>query len=213
MTVVTIRGQLGSGAPEIGKLIARKINADYVDREIIAKVAEQLNQTHNSVEEKEMPAGTFLGRLEEILNHYPPVLSSNNPGTSIFLSPLEIPIDDPSYFSGLQSVIKELANEPHIVICGRGSQFILKDHPYAFHVLTVSPLDMRIKHVIEEYQLSEDEAKKKIISHDSSRHEFIKRYFKAELEDPVNYDLVVNTAHLNFQAAASIIVEAISLKR
>ena len=35
MSVVTIRGRLGSGAPEIGKLVADKLHADYVDREII----------------------------------------------------------------------------------------------------------------------------------------------------------------------------------
>ena len=38
MPVVTIRGQLGSGAPEIGKLIAEKLQCDYVDREIISQI-------------------------------------------------------------------------------------------------------------------------------------------------------------------------------
>jgi len=32
MPIVTIRGQLGSGAPEIGKAIAEFLHADYVDR-------------------------------------------------------------------------------------------------------------------------------------------------------------------------------------
>ena len=39
MSVVTIRGRLGSGAPEVGKQVAEKLQADYVDREIIARVA------------------------------------------------------------------------------------------------------------------------------------------------------------------------------
>ncbi len=65
MSVVTIRGQLGSGAPEIGKMVADKLNTDYVDREIIAKVAELLNTKTQDVIAKEMLPGTFLGRIAE----------------------------------------------------------------------------------------------------------------------------------------------------
>ena len=36
MPVITIRGKLGSGAPEIGKLVAESLHIDYIDREIIA---------------------------------------------------------------------------------------------------------------------------------------------------------------------------------
>jgi len=45
-----------------------------------------------------------------------------------------------------------------------------------------------------------------------SRREFIKRYFKAELENPAHYDLVINTQRLSFEAAASIVVHILSLK-
>jgi cytidylate kinase len=36
MPVITIRGQLGSGAPEIANRVAERLHIDYVDREIIA---------------------------------------------------------------------------------------------------------------------------------------------------------------------------------
>ena len=44
MSIVTIRGQLGSGAPEIGRKIAGRLHTDYVDREIIADVAARLQR-------------------------------------------------------------------------------------------------------------------------------------------------------------------------
>ena len=44
MPVITIRGQYGSWSAEIGELIAHKLNIDYVDREIIAEVAERLRR-------------------------------------------------------------------------------------------------------------------------------------------------------------------------
>jgi cytidylate kinase len=35
---------------------------------------------------------------------------------------------------------------------------------------------------------------------------------KADWEDPECYDLVINTGHLSFEAAASIVVDALSFK-
>jgi len=209
MSVVTIRGQLGSGAPEMGKLIADKLHADYVDREIIAKVAALLNRRKRGVRAKEMPPGSLAGRIAETLGRgY--LFGVDYQG--VYLPAWEIPLDDTRYLAALESVIKELAESPSIVIRGRGSQLILKDYPSALHVLVVAPLEMRVKRVMESLNLDEDSAKKEIAHYDSSRREFIKRYFQAELEDPVHYDLVLNTEHLSFEAAASIVVDAAPLK-
>ena len=52
MSVVTIRGKLGSGAPEIGRIIAEKLHSDYVDREIIAEIAERLRRPKQEIAER-----------------------------------------------------------------------------------------------------------------------------------------------------------------
>ncbi|MDP2949008.1 MAG: cytidylate kinase family protein [Chloroflexota bacterium] len=65
MPVLTIRGQLGSGAPEIGRLVAERIEADYVDREILASVAERVQRDPREILAKEMPPGTRLGRIAQ----------------------------------------------------------------------------------------------------------------------------------------------------
>lgn len=57
--------------------------------------------------------------------------------------------------------------------------------------------------------LNEKSAKQEISRFDSSRREFIKRYFKADLEDPMNYDIVINTDNLDYNASAFIIMNAI----
>ena len=213
MPVVTIRGQLGSGAPEIGKLIAEKIHCDYVDREIIARVAELLNHKEKDVTEKEMPPGSLTGRIALALEHSPPILSPTGMyGTELYLPAREMAIDDTGYLDGLKSIIRELAMSESIVIRGRGSQFILKYWPGALHVLFVSPLKLRVKRVMEEMKMDEESAKKEIVRFDSSRHQFIKKYFNAELEDAVHYDLVINTEHLSFEAAALIIINALQFK-
>ena len=63
MAVVTIRGRLGSGAEEIGRLIADRLHADYVDRETIAEAAVRLRWPEKGIAEKEKPPGSFMERI------------------------------------------------------------------------------------------------------------------------------------------------------
>jgi cytidylate kinase len=209
MAVITIRGQLGSGAPEIGRLIASKLHISYVDREIISEVAAHLHWPEPHVAGKEMPPGTLLGRIAEAL-----VGGYGFAGTieGVYLPTWEIPLDDTRYLPALKLVINDLAKSGSIVIRGRGSQFILKDLPGAVHVLVVASLELRVKRVMESLKLDEGNAKKEIGRFDSSRREFIKRYFNAELEDPVDYDLIINTNHLTFEDAVSLIITTVNFE-
>ena len=207
MPVITIRGQFGSWANEIGELIAHKLDIDYVDREIIAGVAERLRRPSTSITEKEMPPSTLLGRISEAM------AKTGYLGDSIYAgiySPLwEIPLDDTNYLAGLEYVIKELAGSQSIVIQGRGSQFILKDCPGAFHAMVVAPVEVRVKRVVEKLKLKEEAARNEIARIDDGNRAFVKRYFKANITDPVNYDIVINTNHHSIERAATIIVDAV----
>lgn len=211
MPVVTIRGNLGSGAPEIGRLFADKLHIDYVDREIIAEVAERLRRSKQEISAKETPPGSLGGRILEALSeNYP---SQNYPDVGFagaYLPTWELPMDNTQYLAGLEFVIKKLASTSSIVIRGRGSQFILKDYPGALHVLVVASLNTRVKRVMESMKIEKQSARKEIAHSDYSRRLFIKRYFHAELEDPLHYDLVINTEQINFDNAASIVVNAVS---
>jgi cytidylate kinase len=210
MAVITIRGQLGSGAPEIGKLVAEKLHFDYVDREIIEQVAKRIHSTERGIETKEMPPSRLIDKIEEALMYSS--ANSGPLGNQIGILDSDIPLDDDQYLAGLDSVIKELAKGNSIVIRGRGSQFILNNYPGSFHLFTVAPLEIRIKRVMEATNQGEDSARKEIERFDYSRRKFIKRYFKADLENPVHYDLVINTEYLSYENAASIVLYALSHK-
>jgi CMP/dCMP kinase len=207
MPVITIRGLYGSWAAEIGELIAHKLNIDYVDREIIAGVAERLRRPSASIAEKEMPPSTLLGRISEAMAQT--ACLGDGIYTGIYSPLCEIPLNDTNYLSGLEYVIKQLAASRKIVIRGRGSHIILKDFPGAFHVMTVAPIEVRLKRVMEREKLSEKEARSQIARFDDGSREFVKRYFKESLENPLHYDLVVNTGHFSSEDAASIIVDAV----
>lgn len=209
MPIVTIRGPLGSGAPEIGKGVAGLLHVDYVDREIIAEVAARLQRDEQDVDAKEMPPSSLLGRIAEALDRGIPFGAGVE---GAYLPTWEIPLDDRRYLQALESVVRELARSQSLVIQGRGSQFFLKGHPHTLHVLTVAPSKMRVKRIMEERKSSQEAAEREIARFDSGSREFIKRHFQAGWEDPIHYDLVLNTENLSFQNAASIIVHALSIQ-
>jgi len=209
MAVITIRGQLGSGAPQIGRLCAETLHLDYYDREIINRIAERLERPRQEVIAKEMLPLSWVKRIARFIEH--DFLRS---GYSTYTGPgQENPfLDDRRYIKGLKSVIRRLARTEAAVISGRGSQFFLKDYPGVLHVLVVAPLDLRIKRVMESYGLDAESANEKITRYDTNRREFIKKYFKADLENPVHYDMTVNTANISHESAAALVIQALALK-
>ena len=211
MPVITIRGQYGSWSAEIGELIAHKLNIDYVDREIISGVAERLRQPKRNIEKKEMPPTTLLEQIAEAMEQA--AYLGDNIYAGIYSPLWELCLSDTNYLSGLEYVIKKLAGSQSIVIRGRGSQFILNDFPGTFHVLIVAPIDVRVKRVKDSLKINEEDARKAITLFDEGSHEFVKRYFKANIADPIHYDIVINTNHISIEGAASIIVDSIPLFR
>jgi cytidylate kinase len=209
MPVITIRGQLGSGAPEIGRQVADRLQIDYIDREIIAQVAAKLHRREQEVIAKEMPPTNLLGRISEALER---TSGFGDAFAGAYLPIWQIPLDDSRYFKALEAVVRNLVQNQSLVLRGRGSQFILRDHPGALHILVVAPMEVRVKRVMEDLEVDEENANQEIARHDNSRREFIKRYFKAELEDPVHYDLVINTGRFSLEAAVSIVIDALSVR-
>ena len=166
MPVITIRGQEASGAPEIGIMVAKELQIDYVDSKIIADVAVRLNRNEIEVLKKETPPAQFSdvlqGRWRWVEGLFQRTMVQVTGRFFICANkemyPWEIPIDDKLYLKTLRVVIIELAKNQAIVIRGRGSQFILKDFSGAFHVLVVAPLDLRVKRVMERMKLDRRES-------------------------------------------------------
>jgi cytidylate kinase len=209
MPVITIRGRLGSWAPEVGRLISQKLRIDYIDREIIAEVANRLHLQERDVIAKEMPPATLRGRIAEAFARgYPAGVGFEGASLPFW----QIPLDDNRYLDALKALITEIAKSKHVLVYGRGSQFILKDFPHALHISLVAPLPVRVRRVMDSLKLDEPAARQEIKHFDNSAREFIKRFFNAEMEDSTLYDLVINSGYLSQEAAANIAIEALNYK-
>lgn len=205
MPVITIRGQTGSGASDIGRLVARLIEGDYVDRQVIAEVAELVKRPEAQVEAKEHIPPHLFQRIVGSLRH---TLSGTGKIDSAYMRTWEEPLDDGEYIEALEAVVRDLAVEDKIVIVGRGSQHILRNNPSVLHVLVVAPVEVRLNRVMTDRQSEREEAERYIEENDASRRNFIQRFFQKDLEDPMLYDLVVSTKYISYETAARLIATA-----
>lgn len=209
MPVITIRGQMGSGAPEVGREVARIIQGDYVDRQVIGEVAELVKHPEAQVEAKEEISPRVV---QQILAALKRAFTRSGSVESAYLRTWEEPLDDARYLDALETVIQNLVLEGNVVLVGRGTQFILHNYQSVLHVLLVAPLEKRIERVMAQLQVDEDGARRQIEEFDRTRRAFIRRFFKRDLENPQYYDLVISTKYITYDTAARLIVSAATEK-
>jgi cytidylate kinase len=112
------------------------------------------------------------------------------------------------YLQHLMNVIGTIGKHGRSVVIGRGANFILPPEQ-RFRVRITAPQRLRIKNVARDFNLSPDEAKRRVIKTESNRKAFIRKYFNADIADPTNYDLVINTETLSVDNAVDVIGAAL----
>lgn len=110
-----------------------------------------------------------------------------------------------------ESILK-LAELGHVILVGRGSTVITASLPHVVHARLVAPLEVRLQHCREYYQLTARAAREFCQREDQGRQRYLKKYFNADVNDAVLYDLVVNTGVVGFETAAELIAATLRAK-
>ena len=110
------------------------------------------------------------------------------------------------YLEHLTKLVRGISKRGRAVIVGRGANFIL---PWEerFAVRVIAPLEKRVENIAVEFEASLEEAQDRVERRQSRRKDFVKNSFDADINDPLRYDLILNTGALTIQDA----VEAIRL--
>lgn len=114
-----------------------------------------------------------------------------------------------AYRQAIQQVMDELAAEGNVVITGRAGQVILGEYPHVLHVRVIAPLDVRIERICERHQVDQAGAKAQIEASDRFRTRYLRRFYKVRWDDPLLYDLTINTGKLSVDTAAKTIFQAL----
>ncbi len=231
MAVVTLNGQLGGAAREVGQEVARKIGADYVDRLLLAEAAKRVGATVSALAEKEHEHLSLANRLTRLVQTAFERSAYTGSGGDPFFGPgvdalLMRPypegdeeqmatsskeVDDNRFFQVISDMIKDLAEEGNVIIMGRGSNLVLKNFPEVLHVGVVAPVEFRIETTMQRDGTSREEAEKYIADEERSRISFFKKHFKAHPDDPILYHMMVNPGTLGIETSANVIVQALGI--
>jgi cytidylate kinase len=77
----------------------------------------------------------------------------------------------------------------------------------------IAPRGFRAQKVAEEFDLSIKDAERRILKTESNRRAFIRKYFHQDIEDPNNYDLVINTGNIRLDEAIDGVCHIIKQKK
>lgn len=105
--------------------------------------------------------------------------------------------------------VLRLAEMGNVILVGRGSSVITQHMPRAFHVRVIRSLDSRIDRIRELLRVPRKEAISRIEREDRARRRYLLKYFKRDPDDPLLYDLVLNTDRVSIAEGARMIGDAV----
>jgi len=191
--VITISREPGCEGQTLASRIAKELEIDLFDRQIIQEVAQS-----SSMSEKVVSSLDEKGR--SILDNWIQFLRSVRWFSS------------DEYMHHLTRVIGTIHEHGGAVILGRGANMVLPPEE-TLRVRFIAPMDARVQNLAKELNIATEKAKQQIIKEESDRKAFIKKNFHADVDDPVNYDLVINTQYVNADQIVNLIKTSLKHKK
>ncbi|HXV28018.1 MAG TPA: cytidylate kinase-like family protein [bacterium] len=109
-------------------------------------------------------------------------------------------------FKKIFQIIRNLAGYGKVILVGRGSSCLTRELPQGIHVRLVAPLPIRIKRIMKVKNFTEAKAKDFIHEQDKSRQRLVKTFFNCDIENPLLYDIVWNTARVPTEEIARLLL-------
>ncbi len=186
VSVICVSRQPGSRGRLIARFLADALGYDLFDRDLIQRIAESADMSRevvNSLDERS------IGALENWLRAF---VNERNLFPDQFLN-------------HLLKVIGAIGRQGRAVIVGRGGHAILPPDR-CFRVRFVAPLDHRVRFMSQLWSIPEDETRSRVIALEAERAKFMRQHFNADIDDPTQYDLIVNTMTMTESQAVETVL-------
>jgi cytidylate kinase len=180
MSIVAISETAGSLGNEMGRRLAESLGYAFADREIIAKTAERFHED---------PADLRHGTEEK------PSLWERLTGTQ------------QRYQTFVEATILDMAAQGNVVLAGLASAIVLRDVAHAVRVRTNAPALERARRVEQQHGLVPEAAVDFVHQADRERAARVKFLYHVDVDDPLLYDLVLNTERMTVEQGVRIIAE------
>ena len=189
VTAITISREPGSGGRVVAKKLAGKLGFEVFHQEVLHEIARRADVSEKLLETLDEKGLTVLEDCISSLVY------------DRHLWPDE-------YLKHLMKVIGGIGEHGRAIIVGRGANFVIPPEN-RFRLRIVAPQNVRIANVAHAFGVKQEDAKRRIIRTESDRRAFVRKYFNADIADPVNYDFVINTGALEIDKAVDAVIAAL----
>ena len=187
--IIAIGREFGSGGKHIGRALAKELGVNLYDRNIVEKVAEELNvETEHLMEYAKKKRRHFFHK--SVKGH-----------TTSF----------EDHVANLQfDYIRKLgASDESFVIVGRCADEILKGYDGVISIFVKGDREYRIGRVMKQFDLNREDAIKKMDRHDRTRKYYHDRFCEGKWGEVDTYDLCIDSTHFGTEGTADFIKEYI----
>lgn len=198
-TIITIGRQFGSAGREIGEKVAAHFGIPCYDKELLSRAAKESGFCEEMIESHdERPTNSFLYNL--VMDTY-----SFGYNASSFM---DMPISHKIFLAQFDT-IKKMASEGPCVIVGRCADYALTDLENCINLFIYGEEKVKIKRIMEKYNLSESKAKDMINKKDKQRQSYYNYYSSKKWGRADSYDLCINSSLLGIDGTVKLIIQAI----
>ncbi len=183
--------ELGSGSRLVAEELHIRTNFEICGSALIKEIAENIQVSRQLIDRLDERSRSRIATLFE----------------SFFWG--ESQVKQADYFRSLVEVISALIEQGSVILLGRGAHFLLPEK-MGLRVRLIAPLERRIQNISKYYNIDSDAALERIQTSDRQRAEFARTYFNKELDNPSDYDLVLNMGNLSTHTATNMIENALS---
>jgi cytidylate kinase len=213
---------MGAGGSEIAAGVAKALGLRIINREAIDRAAMEAGVPEVALHELgyEGRRGLMQRILDALkaspaipssmeMQHHEALTSLTRPPRGIFtptMPLLSAAMED--YVRMVNMVLQNMAEEGNVLIIGRGSQVVLREHAEALHVQIVAPLARRKEKLMRLQGSTQAGATRRLLASDQARAEYLRRYHGVNWLDPQLYDIVINTGGISISTAVQLVVFA-----
>ena len=196
--IYTIGREVGSGGREVGEKLAAKLGIKLYDKELLQQAAkdsgfcEEIFENHD-----EKPTNSFLYSL--VMDTY----SVSGYSAAPFL---DMPLNHKVFLAQFET-IKKIAEKESCVIVGRCADYALSDNPDCINIFIHADLDVRIKNVSRNLNITENKARDIINKTDKQRASYYNYYTSKKWGDSKSYNLSLDAGKLGTDNCVEMILK------
>ena len=205
MRAITVSRHYGSGGGEVAHRLAERLQWQLFDHEAVVQVAQELGISHEEAAAQDEYAPDMWTRIIHAFQMVQPAMLTNMP-------PMPTEPDIRSYVVALQRVVDRAVAAGQVVLVGRETQMLLAGRRDVLHTRIVAPLEQRVRYVMLREGLAEEQARNRVQEKDDQRNRLLRTQFHESPDNPLLYDLVLNTGILSLDHAVELILQALEDK-